>query len=32
MLSQFVFALKIQIKQAFALLLHMRFLFSLSLP
>ena len=32
MSSQFVFVLKIKIKQAFPLLVHMRFLFSLSLP
>ena len=32
MFSQFVFVLKIKIKQAFPLLVHMRFLFSLSLP
>jgi len=32
MVSQLEFLLKIQIKQAFALLLYMRFLFSLSLP
>ena len=32
MLSQFVFILKIKIKQAFPLLVNMRFLFSLSLP
>ena len=32
MFSQFVFALKIKIKQAFPLLVYMRFLFSLSSP
>ena len=32
MFSQFVFVLKIKIKRAFPLLVHMRFLFSLSLP
>ena len=32
MFSQFVFVLKIKIKQAFPLLVHMRFLFSSSLP
>eukprot|EP00347_Sterkiella_histriomuscorum_P023354 403334965 len=32
MLSQFVFVLKIKIKQAFPLLVYKRFLFSLSLP
>ena len=30
MLSQFVFVLKIKIKEAFTLLFYMRFLFSLS--
>lgn len=30
MLSQFVFILKIKIKSAFALMLYMRFLFSMS--
>ena len=32
MFSQFVFVLKIKIKQAFPLLVYMRFLFSSSLP
>ena len=32
MFSQFVFVLNIKIKQAFPLVVHMRFLFSLSLP
>ena len=32
MFSQFVFVLKIKIKRAFPLLVHMRFLFSLSSP
>ena len=32
MFSQFLFVLEIKIKQAFPLLVHMRFLFSLSSP
>ena len=32
MFSQLVFVLKIKIQQAYPLLVHMRFLFSLSLP
>ena len=32
MLSQFVFVLKMRIKQAFSLVIHMRFLFSLRSP
>ncbi len=32
MLSQFVFTLKIKIKEAFALMLYLRFLFSMSPP
>ena len=32
MLSQFVFTLKIKIKETFTLLFYMRFLFSLSFP
>ena len=32
MLSQFVFTLKIKIKEAFTLMFYLRFLFSMSLP